>query len=251
VFYRIGLGSFLASPQAPKSGTGLRAAGGPKRQGVPGPARYRGGMPQSLAQSERQALCNLLEQRGPLAPTLCEGWTTADLAAHLFVRENRPRAWPGVVVGQLRDMTERAMEKAKRELGYGGLIRRIRSGPPYPFRLVDTQMNLVEFFVHHEDTRRAEDDWQPRPDALLDSGLWTTARRGARFMARRLRGAGLELVAPGYGSVVARGGEPRAVVTGGPQELTLFLFGRRSVARVDVDGPQSARDALEAAKLGL
>ena len=51
-------------------------------------------MPGSIAQSERQALCSLLEDRGPLAPTLCEGWTTADLAAHLYVRERKPLAAP-------------------------------------------------------------------------------------------------------------------------------------------------------------
>jgi len=95
------------------------------------------GMAQSLAQSERQSLCNLLEARGPLAPTLCEGWTTSDLAAHLFVRESRPLASPGIVLPPFAHITQREMEKAKRELGYGGLITRVRSGPPYPMRLFD------------------------------------------------------------------------------------------------------------------
>jgi uncharacterized protein (TIGR03083 family) len=40
----------------------------------------------SLLRKERQALCDTLTELGPDAPTLCEGWTTADLAAHLMVR---------------------------------------------------------------------------------------------------------------------------------------------------------------------
>lgn len=217
----------------------------------PEASRYGVAMAQSLAQSERQALCNLLEDRGPLAPTLCEGWTTSDLAAHLFVRESRPLSSAGILFAPLAPMTEHAMETAKREFGYGGLITRLRSGPPLPMRLIDAQMNTVEYFVHHEDVRRAEKDWEPRDDSVLDASLWTMVKRGARVMVRRMRGAGLELVAPGYGTVVARSLEPRAVVTGGPQELLLLLFGRKSVARVEIEGPEAAKQALAAARLGM
>jgi len=35
---------------------------------------------------ERAALCDTLEQYGPDAPTLCTGWMTLDLAAHLVAR---------------------------------------------------------------------------------------------------------------------------------------------------------------------
>jgi uncharacterized protein (TIGR03085 family) len=208
-------------------------------------------MAQSLAQSERRALCNLLEERGPLAPTMCEGWTTSDLAAHLFVRESRPLAAPGILFAPLAPMTEHAMEKAKREFGYGGLITRLRSGPPLPMRLIDAQMNAMEYFVHHEDVRRAETAWEPRDDSVLDAALWTMVKRGARVMARRMHGAGLELVAPGYGTVVVRNTQPRAVVTGGPQELLLLLFGRKSAARLEIDGPEAAQAALAAARLGI
>jgi uncharacterized protein (TIGR03085 family) len=52
----------------------------------------------SLARPERAALLDLLTGVGPDAPTLCEGWTTHDLAAHLVVRERRPHAVPGLVV---------------------------------------------------------------------------------------------------------------------------------------------------------
>jgi uncharacterized protein (TIGR03085 family) len=208
-------------------------------------------MAQSLAQSERQALCNLLEDRGPLAPTLCEGWTTSDLAAHLFVRESRPLASPGILLTPFAGVTEHAMDKAKRELGYGGLVARVRGGPPFPMRLLDAQMNVVEYFIHHEDVRRAEPGWEPRDEASLDAALWTMIKRSARVMARRMDGAGLELVADGYGTVVARTAQPRAAVSGGPQELMLLLFGRIKAARVEVEGPAVAQDALAAARMGI
>jgi hypothetical protein len=44
---------------------------------------------------EREQLCDLFLELGPEAPTLCEGWATLDLAAHLVMREHDPRsAWP-------------------------------------------------------------------------------------------------------------------------------------------------------------
>ena len=46
----------------------------------------------SVAATERADLCDLFRAVGPDAPTLCEGWTTRDLAAHLVVRERRPDA---------------------------------------------------------------------------------------------------------------------------------------------------------------
>jgi len=208
-------------------------------------------MAQTLAQSERQSLCNLLEERGPLAPTLCEGWTTSDLAAHLFVRESRPAASPGILLPPFAHITQREMEKAKRELGYGGLITRIRSGPPFPMRLLDAQVNVMEYFVHHEDVRRAEAGWEPRENAELDAALWRLVKILGRIMARRLSGAGLELVAPGYGSVVAKASDPRAVVTGGPQELAMLLFGRKGAARLQIEGSDAAKAAVDSAKFAL
>ncbi|WP_346995752.1 maleylpyruvate isomerase N-terminal domain-containing protein, partial [Dietzia sp. SLG310A2-38A2] len=44
----------------------------------------------TLAQRERSALVETMRAAGPEAPTLCAGWTTRDLAAHLVVREARP-----------------------------------------------------------------------------------------------------------------------------------------------------------------
>lgn len=204
-----------------------------------------------VAQHERKELCTLFEERGPLAPTLCVGWATADLAAHLFVREARPWAVAGITVPQLAAMTERAMESAKRSLGYGGLVARLRSGPPLLGRLVDEQLNTLEFFVHHEDVRRAgADPLPPREDGELDDALFAQLRLAGRLLSRRVRGAGLELVAPGHGRLVAKRGDPSATLSGSPQELVLYLFGRRSAAKVQLDGPARAVEAVAGSPLG-
>ncbi len=208
-------------------------------------------MASSIAQAERQALCALLEDRGPLAPTLCEGWTTADLAAHLYVRERKPLFAPGAIVRGLAPLTERAMQSVKRELGYAGLIASLREGPPMPMRLVDAQMNTGEYFIHHEDVRRAVPEWKPRQDPALDAALWPLIRRGAWLLTRRIAGAGLQVEAPGFGSFTARRGQPVAILRARPQELILYLFGRKSFAEVDLGGPEQARSAVEAARMGF
>ena len=118
-----------------------------------------------LARAERQTLCDLLDEHGPDAPTLCEGWSTRDLAAHLVVREGRPDAALGILGGPLAAWTERVQSGAATE-PYDKLLRLLRTGPPiwsqFRLPLVDGQANTVEFFVHAEDIRRAQPDWQPR-----------------------------------------------------------------------------------------
>jgi hypothetical protein len=58
------------------------------------------------------------------------------------------------------------------------------------------------------------------------------------FLARRLRGVGLELEWVGTTQVLrARRGKPTARRTGLPGELLLYLFGRQGAAKVEVSGP--------------
>lgn len=59
------------------------------------------------AQRERLLLADLLERSGPDAPTLCDGWRTRDLAAHVVVRERRSDAAAGQVIPKLADRLER------------------------------------------------------------------------------------------------------------------------------------------------
>jgi uncharacterized protein (TIGR03085 family) len=210
-------------------------------------------MPTALDAAEREALCDLFLELGPDAPTLCEGWTTADLAAHLVVRERRPVAAAGIVVGPLAGVTERAMEDEKAK-GYGAVVARVRGGPPPgPYRFGPVRStNLNEFFVHHEDVRRPNGRPPRTGMTALDDALWRAIRRSAWLSLRRLGPVGAVLVRAGTGErVVARKGEPAVTLTGEPGELALYLTGRRSAAEVGLAGPEEAVAALRAVRLGI
>ena len=173
------------------------------------------------------------------APTLCEGWQTRDLAAHLVLRERGLLASAGIVVKPLAGHTERVQaELAARP--YGELVALLRSGPPpwMPMRLpsVDAAVNTIEFFVHHEDVRRAQPGWEPRDlPAAQQEDLWRRLKRTAT-LAFRNAPVGVRLVRPGGRSgPPARAGEPVATITGEPAELVLYSLGRRDHAMVSGD----------------
>ena len=143
----------------------------------------------ALAVSERSALADLMAQVGPEAPTLCGRWTTLDLAAHLVVRATRPDAAAGLVVGPLASYTEKVMAQVARR-PWSELVTAVRTGPPrwspVSFPALDRATNTIEYFVHHEDVRRASGSWEPR---VLDDGavadLWAEATRAAGYLLRR------------------------------------------------------------------
>ncbi|WP_037906078.1 TIGR03085 family metal-binding protein [Actinacidiphila yeochonensis] len=206
------------------------------------------------AQRERLLLADLLENAGPDAPTLCAGWSTRDLAAHVVVRERRGDAAAGLVIPRLADRLDRVQaEYAARP--YEELIRLIRTGPPKlsPFALkqLDEVSNTVEFYVHAEDVRRAADDWTPRPvDPVFAEALWSRLERMARVVGRRSP-VGLVLRLPDGRTAVARKGAPVVTVTGEPAELVMFTFGRQAAAKVEADGDDDAVAKLYGAKLGV
>ncbi|SVC93641.1 uncharacterized protein METZ01_LOCUS346495, partial [marine metagenome] len=182
-----------------------------------------------LARDERVALCDLLDEVGPDAPTLCADWTTALLAAHLVVRERRPDVGPGLVMGGgAARHTARVTARTAERVPYGRLVERVRSGPPPWIRPVNGPMNLVEFTVHHEDVRRAVDGWAPRwgMDDLQDA-LWPYLRSGTRLRCRSMRDVDLSIARPGDEPVAVgkstKSGRP-VVATAEPVELTLFFF---------------------------
>ena len=79
----------------------------------------------------------------------------------------------------------------------------------------------------------------------------TNLGRMGRLILRRVKGTRVALEAPGFGEVPARGEGPEVRLVGGPQELVLYLNGRRSGAEVDISGPDEAQEALAAAPLGF
>ncbi|MBV2356980.1 TIGR03085 family protein [Streptomyces sp. J2-1] len=209
----------------------------------------------TFAQRERLLLADLLETAGPEAPTLCAGWNTRDLAAHVVVRERRPDAAGGAMIKPLAARLERVTAEYA-DKPYTELLQLIRTGPPRfsPFQLkqVDEAANTVEFYVHAEDVRRAQPDWTRRElDPVFQEALWSRLERSARLLGRGVP-TGLVLRRPDGQTVVAHKGAPVVTVTGEPSELLMFAFGRQDAATVDVDGDEPAITSLrDTKKLGF
>lgn len=189
---------------------------------------------------------------GPDAPTLCGEWTTRDLAAHLVLRERRPDASAGILIGALASHTEKVQAELARR-PYAELLELVDSGPPIwsPLWAIDAQANLGEMFVHHEDVRRGGPVWEPRDlGERWDAALWTLATRMGR---RAYRKAPCTVVLDGgEGRRLAVGGRGSAevVLSGAPGELVLHAFGRDRV-RLVTDGPADAVAAVTALDRGI
>ncbi|MFJ2190323.1 TIGR03085 family metal-binding protein [Kitasatospora sp. NPDC087861] len=200
------------------------------------------------ALAERHRLAELLAAAGPDAPTLCAGWTTRDLAAHLVIRERRPDAAAGIRVGALADWTHR-VQSAYAERPYEELLKLFRSGPPvfslFALPGADEAANTVEYYVHAEDVLRAAADWTPSPvPAGRAEALWRRLPLLARLEAGRRSPVRLVLRRPdGQSLTIGPAGSPTVQLTGEPGELLLFTYGRGAHTTLTVDG---APDALEA-----
>jgi uncharacterized protein (TIGR03085 family) len=184
----------------------------------------------SLAKDERAGICDTLTELGPDQPTLCAGWTTRDMIAHLVMRERRPDAAVGIVVHPLSGYTSKVMAEVAKQ-PYDELIATFRNGPPwwsiFAIPGVDTRANMSEFYVHHEDVRRAQPDWQPRPtDVGREDALWSGLTNPIGRMMFRRSAVGVVLRAAGRSDVVAKKGEPAVHVVGEPSEITLIALGR-------------------------
>jgi uncharacterized protein (TIGR03085 family) len=204
---------------------------------------------------ERRRLGELFDELGPDAPTLLEPWTARDLAAHLVLRERDDLAAPGLVVpGAWGRFAERRRTALARK-DFPWLVATIRSGPPRGFfRLgwVRRFPNLNEFFVHHEDVRRANGRGPRTNSPEMDVALWHNVSRARWFLTRRLRGAGLELEWAGTANTVrARRGEPAVRIVGLPGELLLYLLGRQGSAHVELIGPADAVETVGRTRFGM
>lgn len=207
----------------------------------------------AVSTDERAALADLFTKLGPDEPTLCEGWRTRDMAAHLVLRERRPDAAPGIVFGPLAGYTRRVQDGLARR-PWAELVEQFRSGPPAlsPTRIpaVDKLVNSVELFVHHEDVRRAQPGWKPRdPDRRRDAAAWAGVSRAGRMTLRRSP-VGLVLRRPDGKEVVAKRGPNTVIITGEPGDLLLYAFGRDAVL-LDFDGEQSSIAVVRGLKRSL
>lgn len=206
---------------------------------------------------ERLALCDLFDEVGPDQPTLCDGWTTYDLAVHLYVREADPLAGPGIMIPSLADTTERRMEGAKQKYSFAEVVDKVRNGPPrvsiYAFPGLGHNLNTTEYLVHHEDVRRAQPDFTVR-ELPIDQqrGLWKAVKLASKTMTRKAP-SGLVLRLPNGSEAVAK--KPTELgsvtVTGEACELVLFCFGRQQVAQVKLEGDAELIERLRSTSFGV
>ncbi|MGH3673866.1 MAG: TIGR03085 family metal-binding protein [Pseudonocardiaceae bacterium] len=192
----------------------------------------------TLAASERDELCVLMDRLGPDAPTLCAGWTSRDLAAHLVVRESRLDAAPGILLPPLSSYTAR-VQRSIAQQPFPDLVDQVRANPPWwsVFSLpwVGDKINTMEFLVHHEDVRRARPGWEPRAAAAgRAETLWSLLGWAARMLYRNSP-VGVVLRTPDGWQRTARHGPRCVVVVGAPEELVLHAFGRDQVV-IEIEG---------------
>jgi len=206
----------------------------------------------SLASRERAALCDLFDEVGPDAPTLCEGWDTRDLAAHLHLRETSPLA-----VGILLPPLSGVMERRQREMASGDwstLVNRVRTPPRWSYSSIgpiDARLNASEYFVHHEDVRRAQPDWEPRELSEADErALWGVLQAMAkRFYAKSP--VPVVLRRPDGAELIAKPGHPAVILSGAVSELVMHAFGRTDHIILEVEGPSDMVEAFEQTPLGI
>ncbi|MCW2792939.1 MAG: hypothetical protein JWO76_2037 [Nocardioides sp.] len=207
----------------------------------------------SLARRERHDLCDLALALGEDAPTLCGGWDAKDLVAHLLVREHRPLGAAGITVPFLSGLTEREMVRMTRK-DFAVLVERLRDPGLTPYALpgVERLLNTVEYFVHHEDLRRAQSGWEPRElDPADESRLWSAAKVAGRGLVRPA-GVPVRIRRGDTGSTATlRRGDDPVVVTGLPSEIVYFLFGRDQVRGLAFEGPADRVARLRNADRGI
>lgn len=223
---------------------------------------------QHQAVDERRALAGTLRRVGADAGTLCGGWTTAVLTAHLVLRERSVAEAAGrlPVQGLKRRAEQVVADLAARE-PYERLVDTFERGPswrdvtwPVPtgwfwaLPPVREQANLLEYLVHHEDVRRASPGWAPRPlSAAFRQTVWRRLALASRLTLRSVP-VGLVLSCPANGELRTRRanrGGPTVTVTGDPVELAMFTFGRLSVAQVDYTGAQGDIDAVRGTDISI
>lgn len=256
------------------------------------------------AAASRAALVEALAHAGPGRPTLCEGWRTEHLAAHIVLRETSPLAVGLLLPPAAKRLEEKTIalgDAHADEAGYARLLERVAAGPlestlreqahddgsvasgapgtadavppkdtassqpagPRRSRgrvaglvrraaarlrrtsvgsTVADEVQLLEFFVHTEDVRRAQDRWAPRilADDYADT-LYTHLKRRAKLLYRS-EDTGIELerrarpasrVDNSPVMVKAPGDDGRSLHVAGPAgELVMHAYGRRTAALV-------------------
>lgn len=211
-----------------------------------------GSFTMDLVDFSRDVLAETLLAAGPSASTLCTGWQTRHLAAHLVLRERLSVLNPFV-----RDHQRQLQLLAARaeDLGaYARLVIEFRDGSgarPLRWPGVDSLANLLEYYVHTEDIRRARVVWRPRQlGRSFDEKLWSQLVQRAGVLYRKAP-TGIELVRPDGRRKLVHSA-PRhshagiVEIRGGVGELVLHAHGRSRAALITLDGAADDLAALRA-----
>jgi len=207
----------------------------------------------TLARQEREQLCELALELGPSAPTLCGDWDVQHLVAHLLVRERNPLGASGIVIRPLSGLHDSAVDRTARNDELPRLVRKLRDGHSYlTLPGIDPLVNTLEFFVHHEDIRRAQPDWEPRVlDERSSATLWKAIGVSGKGLVRP---AGVPVTihnaATGQ-TTVLRGGSSPVTLTGEVAELVMFLYGRSQTRDLRFEGPEESVAKLKGADFGV
>ena len=202
----------------------------------------------NLAATQRQQLCDLLLDLGPLAPTECEGWRAQDLAAHLWVREHRADALPGIGLKRFAGRTDQVQAAALHRHGFQRLVGDLRR-PGVLMRPLDGIVNVAELTIHHLDLARANGRVVVFTDAEQKQ-LWRYASMFGRMTARGFGGR-LMLEPTGLPQLAIGTGDRPVHLVGAPSELLFFLSGRTGAANVELIGDDDAVAKLKDSIRGL
>ncbi|ALE05610.1 hypothetical protein AL755_09145 [Arthrobacter sp. ERGS1:01] len=212
-----------------------------------------------FVEPSREVLAETLLAAGPGAATLCAGWRTQELAAHLYLREHSAKVGLGLVVKPWNKVSEKATARLAAEAStpesFADLVQKFRNGPPklspMALRAVDHSANLVEFFVHTEDIRRATDRWAPRAlDLEYSEALWAELVKRAAILYRGVD-LGVVLVSPAGPRHVAKRAPVSVAIIGEPGELLMHANGRTGQALVSFEGRPDAVALLQTAPVGF
>ncbi|WP_367048185.1 maleylpyruvate isomerase family mycothiol-dependent enzyme [Streptomyces sp. Je 1-332] len=197
----------------------------------------------SLVHAERAALIEdlaRLDDEQWEVPSLCEGWSVHDVAAHLIDTARATRlGFVGAMVRARFDFDRQNARGVERQRGASPQetlerLRQVasrRSSPPAP---LDTR--LVEEVVHGEDIRRPLGLTRAyRPEAVVRA-LRLQTRTSVSFGGAKERVAGVQL-APRDADLLIGEGPP---VRGTALSLLLAVSGRRG-ALDELDGPGADR----------
>ncbi len=211
-----------------------------------------------FVEPSREVLAETLLAAGPDSATLCEGWRSQHMAAHLYLREHRAVVALGLVAKPLSKVSDNATRKLAEASAtrseYVKLVEKFRAGPsafsPMKLPKVDKNANLIEYFVHTEDVRRATQRWAPRAlDEEYSAALWDELVKRAAILYRGVD-LGIVLVRPSGPRHVAKRAAVSVAIVGEPGELLMHALGRREHALVTFEGEPDAVALLDSTDIG-